>query len=96
MRDQRVIEQSAKPLVSEQIRTERLEITNLIALICGYLCFWLPFALVSLVIYFGVARENMSPLVMLYSGLIAKLSFIWIATFYLFTSKKSQTSENLN
>jgi hypothetical protein len=86
-----------KTMIAKRIKTERQAIRTLILLIVGYLVSWLPYAVAALLLYFGfIKTQRMSPYVTLLSALIAKLSFIWIPTFYIITNKNLRVNEMTN
>ncbi len=73
---------------SDKQMLETIAIRNLIMLMSGYIFSWLPYAVVSLNIYFDVIKSGeTSAYLTLVASLFAKLSFIWIPTFYLLTNK---------
>ncbi len=78
-----------KSIIDRNVKIERIAIRNLLLLIFGYLASWIPYSLISLTIYLSLFKINSETAqhLSLYFGLLAKLSFIWISTFYLFSNK---------
>ncbi len=94
MRNRLSAQHQARSLITKRIRTERSAIRSLIFLTIGYVVSWLPYALLALATFFGLINNSqVSPYLSLFFGLFAKLSFIWIPTFYIITNKNLRLKE---
>ena len=73
-------------LINKRFLMERRALINLILLVIGYIVSWLPYAVLSFLIYFNIIIE-INPVLSLIISSIGKLSFIWTSSFYIFSNK---------